>query len=253
MRNPPAGVALAAALMSAGLPASAEVLLEAFMGKAFNRPSDFAIRQPARDTDLTFSGVSYEDKSFQPSPYYGYRVVDYFDSAPWLGLSLEFLHLKAFAENGGTYRARGKRAGAPVDGDILMSEVVQAFAVTHGLNFLTLNVQARRRMLRSGAYPRGSFSPYAGFGAGAVIPFAESVVEGQDHDTGYFVSRRPSLQAFVGGRLQVQRRWLLFAEYKFTRADLRVGIDSGSAEALFEAHNLLFGVGFVLSPSSRNP
>ncbi len=244
------GTLLAALLTLLAPSASAEILLEAFMGKAFNQPSDLAIHQPRRSTDLTFRNVSFEDKSFKPSPYYGYRLAYFFDSQPWLGLTIEFLHLKAFAENERIARVQGLRNGARLDAELPMSQVVQAYAVTHGLNFLTLNLQARRRMLSSPKFPEGRVSPYAGFGLGPVIPYSESVVEGRDHDTGYFVSRRPGFQAFAGGRLQIHRRWLIFTEYKFTHADLRTGIDSGSASARFRAHHLLFGLGFVLKPFS---
>lgn len=229
----------AVALLLGTVPARAELLFEAYTGRHFNQPSDVRLELGRRGTELTFSDVAWDGKPFSPSPYYGYRFVYFAPARPWLGWSAEFLHSKAFAQTR-VYRARGTRDGIPVDADLDMAQVVQAYAVTHGLNFITLNLQARARLLG------GRLSPYAGAGAGPVLVYAESVVENGDHDTGYFVAREPGVQAFAGMRARLAGRWRAFLEYKFTTAFVRSAVAGGAVSSRHTAHNAVFGLGIAL-------
>jgi hypothetical protein len=61
------GVALLAAVAS---PAGAEGFIDLYVGKSFTQPSDLKIRQPSLQSDFSFAGVSFEDRSFEAPLYY---------------------------------------------------------------------------------------------------------------------------------------------------------------------------------------
>ena len=67
-------------------PAGAEAFIDLYVGKSFTQPGDLKIRQPSQQSDFTFSGVSFDDRSFENPLYYGGRGGYFFEAVPWFGL-----------------------------------------------------------------------------------------------------------------------------------------------------------------------
>lgn len=227
-------------------PVEAEPFFEAFGGKHFQAASDLSLSQPGLATDVRYAGVRWQGRSFEPSPYYGYRFGYFFESRPWLGLRLQFIHAKAIAETGEAYRARGVLDGQAVDRDVRLDSTVQAFEVTHGLNSVTLGALARHGLDRSPEHPRGRTQLYAGFGLGPVIAHTENTVRGANRERSYYVGGTPVFELFGGARFFLTRRWLALSEYKLTHTALTMDVAGGTAHARFDTHHLTFGVGFSL-------
>lgn len=234
---------LALLLLSTPLPAGAEWFFEAFGGRGINLDTDLDLSQPALRTDLRYRDVAWEDRSFEPSPYYGYRVGVFLESRPWLGLRLQFLHHKAIARTVAAYQAEGTLNGGPVSGPLPLNGTVQWLEVTHGLNMVTLAAMARASFHKGEAHPKGRTQAYAGLGTGPVIAHVESTVRGANHETPYKLQSRPALEAFVGLRRFLTKRWLGLLEYKATRARVSAEVAGGRAAIRFTSHHLTFGLG----------
>src|SRR5262245_40972873 len=86
-----AGVGL---VLAGASPAGAEGFIDLYVGKSSTQPSDIRIRQSSLQSDFSFAGVSFEDRSFESPLYYGGRGGYFFEAAPWFGLALEFFHFK---------------------------------------------------------------------------------------------------------------------------------------------------------------
>ena len=102
-----------------------------YSGVGVTGPSDLRIRQPARGTDLTFEGVSWDHKSLSTNwsrdsiPYVGVRAGFFLREPHWLGLSIEVLHFKVLAKEEQRVRARGTKAGISVDTVAPLRQFVQ--------------------------------------------------------------------------------------------------------------------------------
>lgn len=227
---------LAPLLLVLAAPCRAEVLLEVFGGRSFTRPADLLLRQPGRGTDVAYRGVRFDDQSLRSPPYYGYRVTYFPRARSAVGAGLEFVHFKAIARASASYRAQGTLRGTPIDGDARLADTVQSFEVSHGMNLLTLNAQARPPR-------RGAVWPYAGAGLGVSIPHAESEVEGRSGPGRYTLGRHPVFQAFAGVRGRPGKDLLAFGEYKYTDARLDAPVDGGTVSTRFSTHHIVVGAG----------
>src|SRR5687767_6907817 len=105
-------------VVASAAPAGAEAFIDLYVGKSFTQPTDLKIRQPSQQSDFTFSGVSFDDRSFENPLYYGGRGGYFFEAVPWFGLAIEFFHFKMFAETGDSRRIDGTVNGVPVGGKV---------------------------------------------------------------------------------------------------------------------------------------
>ncbi len=233
-----------AIICATSAPVKAELFLEAFGGRGINLDSDLRLFQPGSGTDLRYRSVEWEDRSFDPSPYYGYRVGYFLESLPWLGARVQFMHHKALARTSRSYHASGTLDGVPIDTERPLRETVQWFEVTHGLNLVTVAAMARWCVAKDERHPRGRTQFYGGFGMGPVITHAESTVRGKNHETGYTLQDSPALEGFIGMRAFLTPRWLALLEYKATHARVRAEVADARVDASFNSHHLTFGVGF---------
>jgi hypothetical protein len=145
---------------------------------------------------------------------------------------------------GNDFRLSGVRGGAPVDARVPIDSVVQAFSISHGVNYLTLDVLARARLLRDPARrPHGALHLYAGLGAGPVIGHPENRIEGRGNRERYEYAGLGAV-GLAGARVWVTRGVGLFVEYRFTAADLEVGAALGEARVDERTHHVIGGVGF---------
>ena len=219
-----------------------------YSGVGITADSDLRIRQPALGTDLTFEQVSWEHRSLSTVwtrdsiPYVGVRGGFVFREPRWLGLSIEVVHFKVFAEEEKRVRVRGTDEGLPVDTSAPMEQFVQQYQVSNGVNLVLGNVEAHRRLARSVQFPDGRAALYGGLGAGVTIPFTRSSIDGQS--AGQYEWGRLATQALGGLSWQVSP-WLdLSMEYKFTLTTVDGEIARGDSRSRLRTHHLVVGFGY---------
>jgi opacity protein-like surface antigen len=234
---------LALGLLSVGI-ARGETTIAVYSGKSFTSDNDLQLHQPGNNTNLRFGGVAYEDQSFSSPIYYGVRITHFFKQKPWLGAAIDFVHYKAYALTDRTVHAVGTDHGTPVDRGQRLDDTVQRFSISHGVNYLTLNILGRLRWKRDERYPEGRLQPYAGLGVGGLLLHPESVIGGRSfqqyewNGLGYVL--------FAGLDYRVTRRWGLFVEYKFNRRNVNVRVVDGTADTRLNTHHLAFGTSYRL-------
>jgi hypothetical protein len=217
----------------------AEWVFTAYLGIAHTLTAPLSILQPTVGTALTFDCIAYEDRSFSPPFYYGYRV-SFFPSrdAP-IGIEAEMIHVKVYAQTNRVTTASGTHRHHPLDSAVLIRDVVERLSISHGLNLLLANVAARRTILhRENREPR--LQVIARLGAGPTLPHPETRVDGVSHD-GY-QRGAVALQASGGVELRVWGGFAFGGEYKFTHTSQSIAIDRGEARGTFASHHGVFGV-----------
>ena len=225
-----ASAVLGAALLHGWVPAAraGEIYLSFYLGAAHTRSSDLRVVQPATQTDATFRGVSWEGRSFQPSPYYGVRLTYFFSRSDTEGINLDFTHYKILARTNRIVPVEGVWRGAPQHGTARMSEYVQSFEITHGLNMLSLDATVGAQA-------------YAGAGVSYYIVHGENRIGGQPFGEGY----RGSGFGFqmLGGLASERRHGAPFAEYKHNSGEMKVETAGpGQAQTHVETDHLLLGI-----------
>jgi len=213
--------------------ARAEFVLDLFTGTSDTSNADVEIKQPAAGNRFTVRDLAFDGQSFEDPPYYGARVAYFFEGLPWLGVGVEFFHFKIFGETGETRQITGTRTGTPINMRAPVTSVVQRFDVSHGVNYLMVDVIARYGFFRDSAtYPGGRLQIYVGGGVGPVITHAETRIEGVAAEPGYEVGGVGS-QGFAGVRFMLFKYVGLFVEGKITHSSLTVGVAQGG-EASFD-------------------
>lgn len=223
-------------------PACAEWTLAGYLGGTHTQSTDLTIRNPASNTDVRFSLVDYRSDSFGSPPYYGYRIGYFLSSHPRMGFEGEFIHMKAFAETERAIDVDGRLAGRLVRESVRMNDLVQRFSLSHGLNFVLLNLAFRQALSHapSGSLPRVWIEMRSG--AGFTVPHAESTIGGRARE-GYELGS-PGVQ--VGGTLRIRLTAKIsgLGEYKLTATRQSVGIVGGRAGSLFVSHHGVFGLAY---------
>src|SRR6266566_5956267 len=138
--------------------AQAELVASLYGGMALTENNDLRLKQSG-GTDLTFHDVSYEGKDFKFPLYYGGRLTYFPVQIPHWGFGLEFFHAKLYLNTDETVHVTGSRVDAPVDDHESVSDTIDAFNISHGLNFLTADVIYRWFLGRRGEDFLGRFQP----------------------------------------------------------------------------------------------
>jgi len=220
----------------------AELFLDGFLGKSFTDDADVHVQQHALGNDFTVHDLAFDDESFQSPPYYGFRAGYWLESHPWLGFGAEFFHFKIVGDTGDTRRFTGTHGGAPIDVSEPVDAVVQAFKVTHGVNYLMANAYVRHGFVADdAAYPHGRVQVYGGGGLGPVIGHPENEIDHVENHQQYELAGLGG-QLLLGARFLVFRWAGLFAEYKYTLSGLDVGVRHGSADLAERTHHIIFGI-----------
>jgi len=158
-----------------------DLFLKVATGLGLTEDSDLDIRQsdPGGNTNLTFYDVAWEDNSLSgPSARYTTVRLGYFLAGkPWMGVAVDFMHFKVFAEVERSVRVTGTNEGLPVDVVQPMNAIVERYIVGNGVNFLTASFLARKRLKRSEKYPHGRVQPRGPDGA-------LHAIDGQRQETG---------------------------------------------------------------------
>lgn len=216
-----------------------EWVLAAYLGIAHTASAPISISQPPSGTSITLSNVNFEGRSLAAPVYYGYRITYFPSRHAIVGVEAEMIHLKVYAETDAVVRVAGVHRNNSAVGTIRLTDVVQQFSISHGLNLMFANVVARRTLLRQrDAEPR--VQVIVRLGAGPTLPHPESTVDGVSHD-GYELGAL-AVQLSAGAEWRMYRRVAAATEYKFTRTRQSVSIAGGNARGLFTSHHLVFGV-----------
>ena len=191
----------ALSLTALPLAATAEVDLSLYGGWQTAPHSDVTVNDPVitGGLDETFF-AEWEGRSFEMPPYYGIRATYW--SGPTLGFGVDFTHAKVYATD-----------------ETLRDNGYDRLEFTDGINTLTVN--AYRRW--PGAF--GDVTPYVGAGLGLSIPYVEVEKNGSS-TLGYQVTG-PAATLLAGASYELNDRWSLFGEYKFTYTSNKADLDTG--------------------------
>ncbi len=237
------GIILHLAVMSANL--RAEWNFGVFLGEASTRPDDLHLEQPSMQRDLWFEGIEYDDASFRSPLYYGFRAAYFRPSFSNVGFELEFIHAKIYSKSEQIVRVSGTNNGESIDSLIRLGEMVQGFSMTHGLNFLLLNVVGRYPVIKDRGTGSGRFTVYGRVGIGPSIPHVESVVNRQKREQ--YELHGPAYQLAGGGEIGIWKRLGLVAEYKYTFVSVRrAKIAHGHASTEVSTSHWVFGLSAAL-------
>jgi hypothetical protein len=224
--------------MTASPPASAEWVLGAFLGASATHDGWLRVSQPTAATSVRFAHVPYHSESLEAPPYYGYRF-GFVPHTGWVGIEAEFIHLKTVADTARLVPAEGRVRGTRVEGSIPVADVLDRFAMTHGMNLLLLNALVRT----TGHHGMGEAPRWllvARFGAGASLPHAESAADGlgvEQYEWGGL-----GVQAGAGGELRLAGPFYVSGEYKITRTVPDVRVAGGSARTRLLTHHVAVGL-----------
>jgi lipid A oxidase len=233
---------LLGAMVAWGGAARAETTLTLYVGVSFHHDSKVRVRQPG-GTDLTYRDISWTSRSLELPLYYGVRLTHHFEARRDWGVMLDFFHDKAYADTAKAVGVTGTRGGEPVEGTEPLGTTVQSFNMSHGMNYLTLDVVHRWNTCpEPGCTAR--LQPYVGAGAGLVIPHVEARVG--DASVGEYQVRGPAFQVLGGVAWPFASRFSLSGEYRFTHTSPTVDVPGGTVETTLNTHHLIAGPSFRL-------
>ncbi len=241
------GLALVAicALPACADAARAETTASFYLGSSRAANSDVQISQPGTGSDATFHGVSWDTESSRAPRYYGVRVTHFLEDLPDWGIGFDFTHDKVLARTDEIVHVDGMWNGAPVNQDAPMSQRVQSFSITHGVNILALNLYHRWMNEPSDAFPHGRWQPYVGAGLTYYMLHSENTVNGQRNSEGY-KSGGFGYQLLGGLQYSVTQTLGVFIEAKYNRGNVKVGVAGGGrGEAELVSSQLIAGVSVI--------
>ncbi|GAB6141869.1 outer membrane beta-barrel protein [Methylosoma difficile] len=234
-------IGLVSGLLMASV-ANAEINLALYAGQSFIDNGDLNLKQGT--TNLTFHDVSWNDKSFESPIFYGARIGYWFDSAPNWGLSVDFSHIKNYLEYDKNALVTGTRAdGSTANGVEPISNSIQDFNMSHGVNTLTFNGQYR--WFPTGQRDNsllGRMQIYTGLGAGFSIPHVEAMISGvQTYE--YQAGAGPVVNGMLGFNYDLVSFLSGFAEYKLSYVDVEDDLTGGGTiNTETVNHQLIFGL-----------
>ena len=229
----------------------AEVFVSVYGGWVNTEETDVHYKQG--NNDLTFHGVQWDDQSFEGSPYGGYKLGYWFESAPHWGISAEWIHAKMVADLGQNVSVTGTRGGSAVNDTERLGNTFNNLQFTHGHNFGLLNVHYRWFLTRPG--DKSFFSriePYAGVGAGFAWPHVEINTVSPASDTeDYQLPAGFACQGFAGVNLRLAKYVSLFTELKLTYADIDADLPGGSLDTDPFSEHLVLGLSVNFGSAKR--
>ncbi|MCC7010395.1 MAG: hypothetical protein IT184_16420 [Acidobacteria bacterium] len=240
-----AGSAALALVLLVPSAAAAQWYAAGYLGASHTQSSTVSIRLPDDGIALDFHDVRFYSLSTQPRRYYGLRI----GRSGWphrrLGLELEMIHMKAYADTTRDYAVTSSGPSLALLDTSPMNGFVQEFAMSHGLNFALVNLVVRRPL--GGDDARAAVTIRAG--GGPIFPHAETTVGGRTvHEYQY---AGVGTQAAAGLELRLGYRTSAIAEYKLTycRPELEMAAGLGATTAI--SHHVSLGLMLALSPAVR--
>lgn len=172
-------VPVAHAQETAKKPASrSRLYIAQYTGITAVRSSDLRLVQPRAGTDVTYKDVGYEGRPRQGSPNYGFKAGYFLPRAPRVGLEVEYNHTKMYARVGERKQLSGVWQGQPVNTTEPLSNRVQRYQISNGVNSLSFNVLYRLPLVTSANYPEGRLQPYIGGGPQYTYLYSINTVNG---------------------------------------------------------------------------
>jgi hypothetical protein len=238
MRRAAFALAAAASLLGAAAPAEGQWYFEGYLGGNYTHPADVSVDQPSRELAMDFKDVRFTAEPLTTPPYYGWRAGRLFGAARRVGLELEFIHLKAIAQTDRAYEIVDRSGRLDLRASGPMSNEVARYSMTHGLNFILINVVARQPL---GA---GRHALVFRLGAGPTLPHAETTVSGLSREQYEFAG--PAAHAAAGAVFGIGGAFGVLAEYKVTFARPAITIAEGTGQTTTFTHQV--ALGFSIGP-----
>jgi len=215
MARPLTAIVLFASGLGVAAPTAAQAqwYVGAYLGANYTHPATIRVDLPAAQLALRYDDVGFSGEPFASPQYYGIRIGREVGRGR-LGVEVEFIHLKVYAD--------------PMDA------VVTRYAMSHGLNFLLVNLVARQPIAngRASLVGRG--------GIGPTLPHAETTVLGIEREQYEFGGI--GWQAAAGVEIALARRLRAEAEYKFTFARPVIDVAGGTGRTSSATHQVTFGL-----------
>lgn len=140
------------------------ISLSFYTGTTSAKSADLRLLQPRFGTDVTYHDVDFEGKPFHGSPYYGIKVGYFLPKSPRVGFEFEYNHAKMYAKVGESKQITGTWQGQPIDTVEPISNKVDEYRITNGINSLSFNIVYRVPVMVDERYPDGRLQPYIGGG-----------------------------------------------------------------------------------------
>lgn len=206
------------------LPAAAEWFADVYVGGSSTSDAEAKLG----------SGLRLKDVEFDSSITYGARFGRYFESVPWLGLTLD----------GISYHANLDKQTAVVKNT---GSVAQLAPLNISVSLISFDVVLRVPLLATAEIPNGRLTPYILGGPAAFLARAD--------DRGNFVRRDQddtdvSFGYTAGGGVgwQLSKNIGVFGEYRFTHGKPEFEFDNFNdrvkVESTLDTHHFLVGVSF---------
>ena len=185
-----------------------ETVIGAYSGMPYNYPSAARVQQPGA-MDFTIDPVNWYTHPFKSPIYYGARVAHWLSGGK-AGTMVDFIHSKAIAPLEEEANFSGTIDGKPLPPRARIADVVSKLEFSHGHNMLLFNGLVRLPGIGA------RVSPYAGGGAGVLLPHTEfELANGSRPRTYEYNYAGPAAQALLGVEIRLARV-SFFVEYKFT-------------------------------------
>ena len=222
--------------------AAAQWFFAAYAGGNYTPAADVSIDAPAIDVVLTYQDVRFTGEPLASPQYYGYRIGRMVGETRRLGLEIEFIHLKVIADTSREYTVSGRAPGSVLPPRARMSDIVEQYQMTHGLNFVVVNL-VTRTPIGGGGSPRMALVARAG--AGPVIPHAETRVAGRSQEQYEYAG--VGAHAAAGLDLKLRGRTSALIEYKITIAKPEIDLASGTGRMTAITHQVAVGFAFGIA------
>jgi lipid A oxidase len=214
-------------------------LAAAYLGASKTASNTVSIR-PDTGGSLRVGPISYETNAFESPYYYGYRVMYFFDSVPWLGVGAEFTHNKATADI-------AQMVAINESPPVRLSQILRRLELTNGLNFAFANVVVRRPVAVAGAADRLSLMAYGGIGP--AIPHVETIFAGEE--TFEYQITGPAWQVGGGAGWRIVSGLSAIADLRLTSGRHGLDMGTGMLTGTFTSAQVDFGVGWQFGRRPR--
>jgi opacity protein-like surface antigen len=218
-----------------GRPAAAEWFADLYAGSSFTQSHDLKL------DDRGIGRGVFEDVEFDRALSWGGRAGRYFDSLPFLGLSVDFFRFYPYigpqsVQLRGCFFPGGCGTGRGGPGSL----DVETTAVS-------MDLMLRLPLLKSDDAPQGRVQPYVAVGPPLFIttitPRNTRSFRNHDSDTDYSFG----FKAAAGVAVQVYKNLALFGEYRFTHVapdvELRdASLNRATLRTDLDTHSALFGI-----------
>ncbi|HEY7474439.1 MAG TPA: hypothetical protein VH679_05470 [Vicinamibacterales bacterium] len=218
--------------------ASAQWYFAAYLGGSHTRAATISIDRPADGVSLEIHDVQFEERSLKSPQYYGLRFGRALGADRRVLIEVEWIHPKAYSRTDRVYDITGDagRFADVIRPPAPMNALVSQYAMSHGMNFLLVNVGVRAPVAGK------PLAFVARGGAGPMFPHAESTFNGETREQYEFGGL--GLHAAAGVDLRVYRGISSVIEYKFTFGRPEITIVDGTGRITAVTHHLAVGVAF---------